>query len=367
MLASPQQAASTPFSVKDILNLSDQAGINQALLYAQSLEKLFDDGMDAFYVGTGGGTLVTSASPTPSYMFGDFVNQNYQQTTPLTSPHVQSLSNLCPPFSSGSPGLLSSGYASGGEYGDPNMGYNNVVLRHSSICSSTDSEDKKPIVLQTNSYNSTSPPNHSEFGSPTPEHQSTRVTTSTTSVTNNAGGVVKTEPISSSQPPRQRTRRKPRVLFSQAQVYELERRFKQQRYLSAPEREQLASVLKLTSTQVKIWFQNRRYKCKRQRQDKTLELTAANLHQARRVAVPVLVRDGKPCSSAYTAVSTGGNPGYYPSPTAATVPTSGSSYPGTVPYSQIQQSSGNNTAMTNGGGVFANMQAMHSSPNLNNW
>ena len=92
---------------------------------------------------------------------------------------------------------------------------------------------------------------------------------------------------------RQRTKRKPRVLFSQAQVYELERRFKQQRYLSAPEREQLASMLKLTSTQVKIWFQNRRYKMKRQRQDKTLELTA--LQPPRRVAVPVLVRDGKPC------------------------------------------------------------------------
>lgn len=62
---------------------------------------------------------------------------------------------------------------------------------------------------------------------------------------------------------RQRAKRKPRVLFSQAQVYELERRFKQQRYLSAPEREQMAQGLKLTSTQVKIWFQNRRYKNKR--------------------------------------------------------------------------------------------------------
>ncbi|XP_077992768.1 homeobox protein Nkx-2.5-like [Glandiceps talaboti] len=92
---------------------------------------------------------------------------------------------------------------------------------------------------------------------------------------------------------KQRQRRKPRVLFSQAQVFELERRFKQQRYLSAPEREHLANVLKLTSTQVKIWFQNRRYKCKRQRQDKTLEL--ATQPAPRRVAVPVLVRDGKPC------------------------------------------------------------------------
>nr|XP_009929437.1 PREDICTED: homeobox protein Nkx-2.5 [Opisthocomus hoazin] len=93
--------------------------------------------------------------------------------------------------------------------------------------------------------------------------------------------------------PRQRKRRKPRVLFSQAQVYELERRFKQQKYLSAPERDHLANVLKLTSTQVKIWFQNRRYKCKRQRQDQTLEMVG--IPPPRRIAVPVLVRDGKPC------------------------------------------------------------------------
>ncbi|XP_030745149.1 homeobox protein Nkx-2.3-like [Sitophilus oryzae] len=67
---------------------------------------------------------------------------------------------------------------------------------------------------------------------------------------------------------RQRSKRKPRVLFSQAQVYELEQKFKQQKYLSAPEREHLAQGLKLTPTQVKIWFQNRRYKNKRQKSDK---------------------------------------------------------------------------------------------------
>ncbi|NXC24711.1 NKX26 protein, partial [Campylorhamphus procurvoides] len=94
--------------------------------------------------------------------------------------------------------------------------------------------------------------------------------------------------------PKQRQRRKPRVLFSQAQVFELEQRFKRQKYLSAGEREQLAGLLQLSSTQVKIWFQNRRYKCKRQRQDKCLGLAAHPL-PPRRVAVPVLVRDGKPC------------------------------------------------------------------------
>uniref|UniRef100_A0A915KSN0 Homeobox domain-containing protein n=1 Tax=Romanomermis culicivorax TaxID=13658 RepID=A0A915KSN0_ROMCU len=48
-------------------------------------------------------------------------------------------------------------------------------------------------------------------------------------------------------------RRKRRVLFTQTQVYQLEHRFKQQRYLSAPEREQLAHSIGLTPTQVKIW------------------------------------------------------------------------------------------------------------------
>ncbi|XP_057679203.1 homeobox protein Nkx-2.4-like [Corythoichthys intestinalis] len=63
-------------------------------------------------------------------------------------------------------------------------------------------------------------------------------------------------------------RRKRRVLFSQAQVLELERRFKQQKYLSAPEREHLAALIHLTPNQVKIWFQNHRYKLKRQVKDK---------------------------------------------------------------------------------------------------
>ncbi|KAM8780665.1 homeobox protein Nkx-2.8 [Rhynchonycteris naso] len=99
-------------------------------------------------------------------------------------------------------------------------------------------------------------------------------------------------------------RKKRRVLFSKAQTLELERRFRQQRYLSAPEREQLARLLRLTPTQVKIWFQNHRYKLKRTRVPGTTEspnsAAAAELRAARglmrRVVVPVLARDGKPSS-----------------------------------------------------------------------
>lgn len=91
-------------------------------------------------------------------------------------------------------------------------------------------------------------------------------------------------------------KRKRRVLFSKAQTYELERRFRQQRYLSAPEREHLASLIRLTPTQVKIWFQNHRYKTKRAVQEKGAhELSHGGLNSPRRVAVPVLVKDGRPC------------------------------------------------------------------------
>ncbi|XP_054878996.1 NK2 homeobox 2b [Poeciliopsis prolifica] len=86
--------------------------------------------------------------------------------------------------------------------------------------------------------------------------------------------------------------RKRRVLFSKAQTSELERRFRQQRYLSVPEREHLAGRIQLTPNQVKIWFQNHRYKMKRAHAERGHE--ALPLLPARRIAIPLLVRDGKP-------------------------------------------------------------------------
>lgn len=51
--------------------------------------------------------------------------------------------------------------------------------------------------------------------------------------------------------------------------------------------------------QVKIWFQNHRYKTKKQRTDRGMDMTP--LTSPRRVPVPVLVRDGKPVPSHHHA------------------------------------------------------------------
>lgn len=86
-------------------------------------------------------------------------------------------------------------------------------------------------------------------------------------------------------------KRRSRAAFSTAQVFQLERRFNAQQYLSGSERANLAEALKLTEAQVKIWFQNRRYKTKRQHSIKEFRLTP-------RTVVRVLVRDNQTCQQA---------------------------------------------------------------------
>uniref|UniRef100_A0A182P3Z1 Homeobox domain-containing protein n=1 Tax=Anopheles epiroticus TaxID=199890 RepID=A0A182P3Z1_9DIPT len=93
--------------------------------------------------------------------------------------------------------------------------------------------------------------------------------------------------LASEEMPSARKKRS-RAAFSHAQVFELERRFAQQRYLSGPERSELAKNLRLTETQVKIWFQNRRYKTKRKQ---IQQHEAALLSATKRVPVQVLVRE----------------------------------------------------------------------------
>ncbi|KAL5254296.1 hypothetical protein ACHWQZ_G013920 [Mnemiopsis leidyi] len=62
-----------------------------------------------------------------------------------------------------------------------------------------------------------------------------------------------------------RKKKKTRTTFSRAQVFGLERKFATQKYLSTHDRILLAAALQMTECQVKIWFQNRRTKWRREK------------------------------------------------------------------------------------------------------
>ncbi|EDW96279.1 uncharacterized protein Dyak_GE24976, isoform A [Drosophila yakuba] len=58
-------------------------------------------------------------------------------------------------------------------------------------------------------------------------------------------------------------KRKSRTAFTNQQIFELEKRFLYQKYLSPADRDEIASGLGLSNAQVITWFQNRRAKLKR--------------------------------------------------------------------------------------------------------
>ncbi|XP_057653789.1 homeobox protein MSH-D-like [Diorhabda carinulata] len=80
-------------------------------------------------------------------------------------------------------------------------------------------------------------------------------------------------------------KKRPRTAFTASQIKSLEAEFERNKYLSVAKRCQLSKTLKLTETQIKIWFQNRRTKWKR-KYTNDIEILAQQYYNSMGIMTP---------------------------------------------------------------------------------
>lgn len=92
--------------------------------------------------------------------------------------------------------------------------------------------------------------------------------------------------FASKQPPKKK--RKSRTAFTNHQIFELEKRFLYQKYLSPADRDEIAAQLGLSNAQVICWFQNRRAKFKRDMEELKKDVEKSPLDPRQNIPRPNL-------------------------------------------------------------------------------
>ncbi|XP_065210587.1 homeobox protein Hox-B3a [Planococcus citri] len=131
-----------------------------------------------------------------------------------------------------------------------------------------DYNSKKRCKKSTPTKSLTSLNSHNTIPTPPPVLSTSGIPASTPSPTDSAplqhslvaGNFAESDGHSSDS---ERKRKKARTTFTGRQIFELEKQFELKKYLSSSERSEMAKMLGVTETQVKIWFQNRRTKWKK--------------------------------------------------------------------------------------------------------